>query len=337
MKTAVSQSGIAELVRAGLSRKAKALPPWLFYDAAGSELFERITQLEAYYLTRKERQILLQHSGAIVDACVPETQWQVFELGAGSARKTAHLLRAALERQRCVEYHPLDISLDAMQNAVEYLAQELPEVKVCPEVTDYTQVQPRLPASDAGARKALLWMGSSIGNYEQAEAVAVLRRASAHFRAGDVLLLGVDLHPSEGSKQKQDLILAYDDAEGVTAAFNRNLLLRLNRELGADFRADQFEHRADWNEAADRMEMHLVSRIRQQVHLAELEETFLFQAGESIHTESSYKPTVPQVQELLQQAGFPFVTAWMDPQRWFGVFLGRRCSRPADDPTSMQQ
>lgn len=337
MKSAVRQSEIAELVRSGLSRKAKALPPWLFYDTAGTELFERITQLDAYYLTRKERQILLQHSGAIVDVCVPGTQWQVFELGAGSARKTAHLLRAALERQRIVEYHPLDISMDAMQNAVEYLAQELPEVKVCPEVTDYTQSQPRPLASDAGGCKALLWMGSSLGNYEQAEAVAVLRRASAHFRTGDILLLGVDLHPSEGSKQKQDLIVAYDDPEGVTAAFNRNLLLRLNRELGADFRPDQFAHRADWNEASGRMEMHLVSRIFQQVYLAELEQTFVFQAGESIHTESSYKLTVQQVQELLQQAGFPFVSVWMDPQRWFGVFLGRRSSPAAADLSSTQR
>lgn len=317
-------SPIAEVVRAGLSARKKTLPPWLFYDAAGSALFEQITSLPEYYLSTMERELLMNHASAVMDRCADSRNLDIYELGAGSARKTVHLLRAALARSGATQYHPMDISLDAMEGAVRHLALELPALPVRPEVTDFTRAVPAPGSRFADGRKLMLWLGSSAGNYDPAEAVRILRRVTASMNKGDCILLGMDLAPEEGGKPMRDLMAAYEDAAGVTALFNKNLFVRLNRELGADFDLDSFEHEARWNAAASCIEMHLVSRREQSVRIDALEEKFHFDSGESLHTENSYKLSTERLKSLLCDAGFPLEIVWTDADHWYGLFLGEK-------------
>ncbi|MDR3725526.1 MAG: L-histidine N(alpha)-methyltransferase [Terracidiphilus sp.] len=311
-------SSVAAAVREGLSTHPKRLPPWLFYDAAGSRLFEQITELPEYYLTRTERSILTAHAGEMIAQAAEGQRLRLVELGAGSADKTRLLLSAAVAQQGTVLYEPLDVSATALEDAKERIEQEIPGVRVAPLVLDYTQGLDGLEPDAAGERRLLLYIGSSIGNFEPRAAERLLQRLRAGLEPGDCLLLGVDL-----SKDEATLLAAYNDAAGVTAAFNRNVLVRLNRELDANFDPEAFAHRAIWNAAESRIEMHLESRIAQRVHLAALNLEVDFTAGETIHTENSYKyaPGAPQV--LLAEAGFAPVGSWTDAQGWFTVCLGR--------------
>jgi dimethylhistidine N-methyltransferase len=242
---------------------------------------------------------------------------RIAELGAGSASKTRLLLAAAARRQGVVVYEPLDVSMSALEVARERIEREIPGVEVAPRLVDYAH-ELDLEPSDAGERRLVLYIGSSIGNFEPEAAAMLLRRIHASLQPGDGLLLGVDL-------VKEDSILraAYDDAAGVTSAFNRNLLTRLNRELGAEFDAETFAHRAVWNAAESRMEMHLESRVAQSVRVAGLGLDVNFRAGERIHTENSYKYWPGQAEAMLGAAGFAPVESWMDAQGWFAVCLGR--------------
>jgi len=306
---------VASAVREGLTARPKQLPPWLFYDAAGSRLFDRITELPEYYLTRTERTILTAQSAPIVALAAQGERLRIAELGAGSADKTRLLLAAAVRQQGTVLYEPIDVSATALEAARERIQREIPEVTVTPQVMDYTH---RLHLEPAGERRLVLYIGSSIGNFEPQEALALLRRLRASLSPGDSLLLGVDL-----VKDEQTLLAAYNDAAGVTAAFNRNLLCRLNRELAGDFDPAAFRHRAVWNASEARIEMHLVSRQAQRVFLATLELEVDFAPGETIHTENSYKYPAGQVESLLSEAGFAPAATWTDPQGWFAVCLGR--------------
>jgi len=346
---------IADVVRDGLSRSPKQLPPWLFYDEAGSELFEEITRLPEYYLTRTERSLLADHASEMIAAAADGSRLRLVELGAGSADKTRTLLSAALEYQREVEYLPVDVSESALELACSRIEAELPGVAARPVVGDFTVgwAIPEQHPDSASDRQLLLWIGSSIGNFEPEAAVDILRRIQQTMRPGDGLLLGADLAPrwgdiTDGCKCIDELIAAYDDAAGVTAAFNRNMLERLNRELGAEFDTEQFLHRAVWNKAHSRIEMHLESRKDQSVWIEALEMTVDFAVGESIHTENSYKYTAEQVAGMMALAGFPVERHWLanakhstqskqshkngshsghsvDPESaWFAVLLGRR-------------
>jgi dimethylhistidine N-methyltransferase len=306
---------VASAVREGLTARPKRLPPWLFYDAAGSRLFDRITELPEYYLTRTERSILTAHAAAIVALAAQGERLRISELGAGSADKTRLLLAAAVRQQGTVLYEPVDVSATALAAAQERIQREIPEVTVAPQVMDYTH---RLHLEPAGERRLVLYIGSSIGNFEPHEALRLLQRLRASLCPGDSILLGVDL-----VKDEQTLLAAYNDAAGVTAAFNRNLLCRLNRELAADFDPAAFRHRALWNASESRIEMHLESRRAQQVFLAGLELEVDFAAGERIHTENSYKYAPGHAESLLSEAGFAPAATWTDPQGWFAVCLGR--------------
>ena len=308
---------VASAVEEGLASQPKRLPPWLFYDAAGSELFEQITELPEYYLTRTERAILATHADRMIAQAADGRRLRIAELGAGSASKTRLLLAAAARRQGVVVYEPLDVSMSALEVARERIEREIPGVEVAPRLVDYAH-ELDLEPSDAGERRLVLYIGSSIGNFEPEAAAMLLRRIHASLQPGDGLLLGVDL-------VKEDSILraAYDDATGVTSAFNRNLLTRLNRELGAEFDAETFAHRAVWNAAESRMEMHLESRVAQSVRVAGLGLDVNFRAGERIHTENSYKYWPGQAEAMLGAAGFAPVESWMDAQGWFAVCLGR--------------
>jgi dimethylhistidine N-methyltransferase len=308
---------IAAAVRAGLTASPKRLPPWLFYDEAGSRLFAQITELPEYYLTRTEREILTKHAPSIIGRAAGEKRLRVAELGAGTADKTQLLLAAAVERQGTVLYEPVDVSPSALSEAKSRIEAEIPGLRVAPQVADYTQGL-NLDVHNGEERRLVLYIGSSIGNFDPVEALALLQKLRATLAPGDSLLLGVDLVKSESI-----LLPAYDDAAGVTAAFNKNLLTRLNRELGADFLSDRFDHRALWNETASRMEMHLVSRVPQSVRIAALDWTVEFAEGESIHTENSYKYPPGEAENLLAAAGFVPEESWTDERRWFAVYLGR--------------
>ena len=312
---------VAAAVHQGFASRPRRLPPWLFYDHAGSQLFEAITELPEYYLTRTERGIFLANAADLVAQAADGARLRIAELGAGSAEKTRFLLKATVDRQRTVLYEPVDVSASALDGACERIEREIPGVTVAPRVMDYTHGDGHrfhLHPAGHGERQLVLCIGSSIGNYEPSEAAELLRRVRAGLKTGDSFLLGVDL-----VKKDSILLAAYDDPSGVTAAFNRNLLVRLNRDLDADFDPEAFAHLSLWNAAASRIEMHLVSRVAQRVRLAALRLEVNFAAGETIHTENSYKYRPGQAEALLTESGFAATATWTDECGWFAVCLGR--------------
>jgi dimethylhistidine N-methyltransferase len=308
---------MAAAVTEGLVSQPKWLPSWLFYDESGSRLFDQITELPEYYLTRTERGILTRRAGEIIAAAAGGAALHIVELGAGSCDKTRILLRAAVDRQDTVLYEPVDVSATALVEAQRRIEAEIPGVLVCPRVEDYTH-EFTLDPPLSGHRRMVLYIGSSIGNFEPHEAATVLRNVRSALVPGDSILLGVDLVKDEGT-----LLDAYDDAAGVTADFNRNILVRLNREFGANFDLDGFSHRAVWNPSHSRMEMHLESRIAQSVRIPSLDLNLCFRRGETIHTENSYKYRQGQAEALLRSAGFAPEHTWTDEREWFGVHLAR--------------
>jgi len=322
---------VGAAVREGLTARPKRLPAWLFYDAAGSRLFDAITELPEYYLTRTERSIFLQASEEILGRAAEgarlrgearlRARLRIVELGAGSADKTRLLLKAACALQGTVLYEPVDVSASALECARVRIEREIAGVTVAPRVMDYTHgdgMRLHLGTAERGERRMVLYIGSSIGNFEPHQAAQLLGRVRAGLAPGDSFLLGVDL-----VKEEAALLAAYDDAAGVTAAFNKNLLTRLNRELDAEFDPEAFVHRAIWNGEASRMEMHLVSRGAQRVRIGALDLKIGFAAGESIHTENSYKYRPGQAEALLADAGFRAERTWTDARGWFAVCLGR--------------
>jgi L-histidine Nalpha-methyltransferase len=314
---------IAQEVRSGLSATPKTLSPWLFYDEAGSRLFEQITELPEYYLTRTERGIFAAHADEILQSAAGDKMLTLIELGAGTATKTGLLLAAAVRQQGGVVYQPVDVSESALAAARANILANIPGVTVRVQVADYTR-EPlplnRLPDT----RTLALYIGSSIGNFIPAAAIEVLRNLRAQLLPGDVLLLGTDLRPSE-SKTETILVAAYNDAAGVTAAFNLNVLTRLNRDLGADFNPKNFRHKAVWNPAQSRIEMHLESLAAQRVSIPANSTgpalTVDFAPSETIHTENSYKFTPARVDSLLSAAKFVPTKSWQDPNHLFAVTL----------------
>jgi L-histidine N-alpha-methyltransferase len=333
ISTQIDQERVASAVWEGLTAQAKRLPPWLFYDEAGSRLFDEITERPEYYLTRTERAIFAAHADRMIARAAEALQGEpglndaggresislrVTELGAGSADKTRLLLAAAVARQGAVVYEPVDVSATALEAARERIEREFESVTVSPRVANYTHGLGLEPVG-AGERRLVLYIGSSIGNFEPWEAAELLERLSAELNPGDGVILGVDLVKDEAM-----LLSAYDDFAGITAAFNLNLLSRMNRELGAGFDLEAFAHKAVWNEAASRIEMHLESRAAHTVSLGALGIEVEFSEGERIHTENSYKYRPGQAEALLEASGFSPVETWMDGQGWFAVCFARK-------------
>jgi L-histidine Nalpha-methyltransferase len=312
---AFASTPIAVEVFTGLTGEPKTLSPWLFYDEAGSRLFEEITELPEYYVTRTERQILAEHADEIVYAAAGGRDLSMIELGAGTATKTGLLLKAAVRLQGSVTYYPIDVSQSALDEARSRLEAELPEVTVEPIVADYTEGM-RQNSSVQSGRRLVLYIGSSIGNFSPEDAVEVLRGVRAQLSPGDCLLLGTDM-----VKDAQMLHEAYDDAAGVTARFNMNVLTRINRELEGNFNLRLFRHQARWNARESRVEMHLESLLAQKVAIRALDLEVRFLRGETIHTENSYKFTDESVLELLTRAGFRLRQQWSDADKWFTVYL----------------
>jgi L-histidine Nalpha-methyltransferase len=311
----VAQTPLGYEVYRGLILSQKSLSPWLFYDAEGSRLFERITELPEYYPTRTERGILAERADEILEEASQGQRLRMIELGAGTATKTGLLLEAAVRRQSNVVYVPIDVSAAALDEAAQRIEEHIPRVTVLPQVADYTC---GLPAGDEveGEKRLVLYIGSSIGNFEPSAAAELLRDVREQLMPGDSLLLGVDM-----VKPESVLVPAYHDRAGVTAAFNLNVLRRINDELDADFDLDQFRHHAIWNKKQSRIEMHLVSLAEQRVSISALELELHFRRGETIHTENSYKFTPRTATRLLEESGFVPRKSWFDPQGWFGVFL----------------
>jgi L-histidine Nalpha-methyltransferase len=313
-KPALLVSPIAGEVLRGLSARPRNLPPKLFYDAAGSHLFERITETPEYYPTRTERAILKDFAGEMVQQA--GNNLTLVELGAGSASKTQVLIQALLRRQLRADFYPVDVSSSALQGALATLNGHFPRLRVNPVVADYTHRLPDLKLLPG--RKLVLFIGSTIGNFEPEEAEAFLKSVRRSLQPGDALLIGFDL-----IKDADVLNAAYNDAQGVTAAFNKNMLARINHELGGSFDLDAFEHVAFWNRRKARIEMHLESVYEQTVWVQDLDRGFHFNQGERIHTENSYKFNQRSIARLLRRSGFKLEKSWTDPQGWFCEALAR--------------
>lgn len=294
-----------EAVRLGLSQAQKTIPARYFYDRAGSELFERITDLPEYYPTRTEIGIFQAHAGDIAATIGPGRA--VVEFGSGSSTKTPLLLRAV----QPAAYVPVDISAEFLQVSAAALAADFPGLPVLPVAADFT-ARFRLPAEVAALPKLGFFPGSTIGNMAPAAAVDLLRHFAAVLGPDSWLVIGMDL-----AKDVPVLEAAYDDAQGVTAAFNLNLLHRINRELGGTIDVAAFRHRARWNPDASRIEMHLES-TRDQAFTA-AGQRFSMTAGETIHTENSHKWSLSDARLLAQASQWRPVAQWTDPNSWFTV------------------
>jgi L-histidine Nalpha-methyltransferase len=305
-------------VQSGLGCRPRSLKPWMLYDDEGSRLFERITGLPEYYPSRTERGILALHVDEILAAVCrySSRSFRVLELGAGTASKTTLLLTAATDRHSEVVYMPIDVSQDALEAACERIGSLLPNVQLDPVVLNYVTSPPELERFNGST--LALYLGSSIGNFVPEEARTILRSLNSQLREGDALILGTDL-----VKPEETLVAAYDDAEGVTAAFNLNLLDRLNRELAANFDRAWFRHRALWNQDDSRIEMHLESMRSQEVRIEAAGLWLQLSKGETIHTENSYKFTDRTICTLLEESGFEIEKSWKDPREWYAVTLAR--------------
>jgi len=311
-----AREALIDEVWRGLRKRPRSLVPWMLYDSEGSDLFECITTLPEYYPTRTERDILAKYAEAIITATGSDCSrpLRLLELGAGTAAKTGILLKAATRLRDRVTYFPVDVSSDALDSACDSIGCLLPDVQLQPLVANYVTHPPKLERFDGTT--LVMYIGSSIGNFSPAEARTILRNLRSELKAGDALLLGTDLVKDEAT-----LVRAYDDRDGVTAAFNMNILHRLNRELGANFDTGCFQHRARWNGAESRMEMHLESTRDQCVNIPGAQLSVEFAAFETIHTESSYKFTRKTLGALLDDSGFTSEKTWTDPQQWYSLTL----------------
>ena len=307
---------LARDVKAGFAKKPRSLPPKYFYDALGSRLFEAIGQLPWYRITEAETR-LLKNAAPLV-ARVLAGPVRVVELGSGSGEKLALVVDALRARRKRPDVHVVDLSAAAVSASLERLA-KVPGVKARGHRASYEEGLSEAMKARRGRGECLvLFLGSNIGNFDPGDAVRLLRSVRGHLRPGDALLLGTDLVKPEGT-----LLAAYDDPLGLTAVFNLNLLVRLNRELGADFDLAAWKHRAVWSDEARRVEMHLVSLATQRVAIPGARVTADFEAGETIFTESSYKYGTEDVDRLVSAAGFRCERRWRDGSAKFALTLCR--------------
>lgn len=302
-------------VRRGLTATPKWLPPKWFYDDLGSALFDTICFLPEYYVMRAEAEVLGTHAKEIAE--VLGTHSRLVELGSGAARKTRILLDAITGRQRELEYVPVDVDEAMLVRTSRDLLGEYANLRITAVRADFTRPSIALAALPrARGRTIVLFLGSTIGNLDPDQAAEMLRDLRSALRPGDALLLGADLR-----KDPAILEPAYDDALGVTAAFNLNLLQRINRELGGRFELSSFAHRAFYDVENGRIEMHLVSRRAQRVRIESLDLEIAFEEGESIHTESSWKHDARTLEKLAAASGFTVARLWTDARKWFADAL----------------
>lgn len=291
----------------GLRSEPKSLSCKYFYDQRGSQLFDRICDLDEYYLTRCELEIMADHAGGISKQVGPDVR--LIELGSGSSTKTRLLLDQLIQP---AGYFPVDVSEKHLRDSAQQLAEEYPDLAIHPICADFTQDFSISEPSSSDRNTVVYFPGSTVGNFEPSDAVGLLKNVAELSGPTGGLLIGIDLQ-----KDVRVIEAAYNDSSGVTAAFNLNVLQRMNRELDADFDVDEFVHRADYNPAAGRIEMYLESRTDQSVRVAG--ESIEFAAGERICTEYSHKYTVDGFCQLAEQAGFALQQFWTDAKSYFAV------------------
>lgn len=309
------RAAFARDVDAGLSQRKKKLSSRYFYDAEGSRIFQQIMQLPEYYLTRAEYRVLEAHKQTMAENFAGPGDFHLIDLGAGDALKTKLLLQELLAQGAPFDYVPVDISGSAMEELAESLQDQMPELQVHAVVGEYSQALAWL-RQNKKARKVVLFLGSNIGNFEEAAGIDFLKQIRNSLNPGDQLLLGIDLR-----KDPATILKAYDDAQGVTAAFNLNLLHRINRELGGNIDVGQFRHHATYDPQAGVMKSFLVSEKAQELYLQATGRTYQFEAWEAIHTENSHKYTLNQVQEMGYNCGFEIRSVFEDTQRYFADVL----------------
>lgn len=309
---AVATSSFAEDVRAGLTAATKYLPARHLYDALGSALYEAITLVPEYYLTKAESAILQRYAGEMLERV---GSVEIVELGPGDGSKSTIVLEAALERQPLVRYRPIDISASALRSLSERLVGEYDRLFVSAYCGDYRSALLARPRHTEAAM-LVMFLGSSIGNYEPAEATALLRGIARNMLPGDALLLGADLR-----KSPAELELAYDDPGGVTAAFNRNVLVRINRELGGEFDLRKFRFVVAYDDRRGCVDSFQEALVEQRVRIGALDLEVAFRKGERILTESSYKYDETAIRELATESGLRLDATWSDDARRFTVNL----------------
>jgi L-histidine N-alpha-methyltransferase len=304
-------AAFARDVRKGLTANPKHLSCCYFYDDEGSLLFEEICDLPEYYLTRAEREILEARAAELVSGF--RTPPTLVELGSGNAAKTRLLIEAFLKRYETLRYVPIDICGTVVEQSSRQLLHDYPGLEILAIAAEYQEGLRHLQEAAVGPR-LVLWLGSNVGNLDRLAAAQFLRVIRGTLTAPDSLLIGIDLR-----KDRPVLERAYADSRGVTADFNLNLLVRINRELGGHFRLEAFEHRAVYNEEAGRIEMYLVSKQNQRVRVDNLNLEIALAHGEAIHTENSYKYSLAEIESLAAGAGYRIASQWFDSQRRFSV------------------
>jgi L-histidine N-alpha-methyltransferase len=307
------RAAFARDVARGLSDRPKHLLCRYLYDHEGSHLFDAITALPEYYLPRAEREALEAGASEIASRCPAGTV--LIELGSGSAIKTRILIDALLRRQHTLQYVPVDVSRTALVESAQSLLRDYPALHVTAVGCEYQEALAQLDGEVSGP-KLILWLGSNIGNFHRVDASRFLRQLRATTAPGDLLLVSIDLR-----KDRAILERAYDDAQGVTARFNRNLLARVNRELGGHFQVEAFQHCSIYNEEAGRIEMYLVSSRAQRVRIDDLGLDVSFAEGEAIHTEDSYKYSRSEIEMLAREAGLVIQRQWLDADQRMSVNL----------------
>lgn len=295
----------------GLLEEPRSLPPKYFYDARGSLLFDQICDAPEYYLTRTEDALLAKSAEAVIRSARPT---YIVELGSGTARKTRHLLSACASQGRPIVYAPLDVCREVLLESSETLIRDYRWLNITALVGDYHADLPRLPAMPGG--RLFVFLGSTIGNLAEAEALTFLRELRAGMDTGDRLLLGIDR-----VKDAAILHAAYNDGAGLTAEFNRNLLRVLNRELAADFRLDGYHHHACYNPTAQQIEMYLIAKVPQHVTIAAFDRSFQMDEGDAIQTEISRKFTYRAIDALLDRGGFRIEQHFEADNRYFSLVL----------------
>ena len=295
-------------ILSGLSKSPRQLPCKFFYDEQGAHLFRQICELPEYYITRTEIEILRLHGAEMAEALGP--QIELIGLGTGAGTKTRILLE---ELERPAVYVPIDISKEQLEKSSERFRKMFPNLQILPVAADYLEPFELPLPRHLSSRSVIYFPGSTIGNFEPDDASEFLSRLAELAGDGGGLLIGVDLQ-----KDRHVIEAAYNDSAGVTAKFNKNLIARINRELGADFNLAHWQHYAVYNPADGRIEIYLISETNQSVRIND--QSFQFRAGEKILTEYSYKHTIGGFTMLARQAGFEFQRVWTDDNRWFGVF-----------------
>lgn len=314
-----SQQSLKDAVTEGFKKNPKSIPALFFYDTSGSQLFEQICKLPEYYPTRTEHKILTDNARDIISTVNDEVE--LVELGSGSSAKTRVLINAILTNQTHLHYIPTDISTDFLLESSIALNNEYGPLSITAIAAEHSDALRLLPEGTSQSR-LFLFLGSNIGNFEPEETINFIGQIRRRMRENDRLLIGFDLE-----KDHQVLFDAYNDKAGVTAAFNKNLLVRINRELGGDFKLDLFDHYAPFVAEHSRIEMRLISRCAQQIHVGHLDQEFNFEEGEYIHTENSYKYTLEGFGSLCETAGMKMQKYWLDERAWFAVGLFRKTSR----------